>query len=145
MTVQRDPCPGCGRLVAYARRVRRSPSDRARVAHKCPHGRPCIAWASVGGLWWRGSWRHWQACSDCAEAARKADDTQPGALDCWQCGTPLPFDPGPFGYYCPSGGAVYVRGVHCAKCGEESAFGITVGADDRERVTRIALPQGAPS
>lgn len=123
----RDPCPGCGRLIAKQGRD----SDAPRFEHRCPHGHRCIAWRRY---WERGGWEHWRACPECCAAARVAGGTTPTPLDCRHCSTPLPFDPEPFVRSCPPPphGAVLVMGVRCSKCGAAYAFRI-VG----ERVTRL--------
>ena len=77
---ERDPCPGCGRLIAYATRVNREPSDTARVHHLCPHKRPCVAFLSAGGIWTPGDAKHAERCVYCAKAAQdaaKASDQPP--------------------------------------------------------------------
>ena len=134
----RDPCPGCGRLIA--RRGRES--DAPRFEHRCPHGRPCIAWRRHGGSWERGGWEHWSACPECCEAARAADSTKPGGLDCRECGTPLPFNLAPFKGLCPPppNGSILISGVTCAKCGAECSYRI-----EGERVTRYVGKPVSPS
>jgi hypothetical protein len=139
----RTPCLGCGRVIASRERGETGPSA-SRFEHRCPHGRPCIGWRRESGSWERGGFEHWQACAECCEAARLADGTKPGGLDCRACGTPLPFDPSPFVPLCPPPprGSILVSGVTCAKCGVACSYRI-----EGERVTRYAEKAGdaAPS
>lgn len=120
----RDPCPGCGRLIAYARRVGRERWDQRRVDHRCAHGTRCIGHQSHQLTWSRGDWRHWRACRACAEAARIADGAAPTDFDCWRCQTPLAFEPDSYVDLCPPQGSVTVTGVTCPHCGAESAYRI---------------------
>lgn len=75
MASERDPCPGCGRLIAYRTKKDRQAWDTSRLSHKCPHGRRCIGSMSVGVNWQPGDAYHRERCTYCAAAAREAAAT----------------------------------------------------------------------
>jgi len=68
-----DPCTACGRTVAARMKVQRlHGGGKAKVAHKCPHGLPCIAGLRLAGResWNPGGVAHSHRCPDCAQTAR---------------------------------------------------------------------------
>jgi len=78
MAAERDPCPGCGRLMAYRTKKDRNSWDTVRLSHKCPHGRRCLAGTmSVGVNWQPGDAYHASVCPACAAAARAGVLTLP--------------------------------------------------------------------
>ena len=48
---KKRPCHCCGKLAAMRFKVNREHGGgKARVAHKCPHGKPCVAGDPLNGL-----------------------------------------------------------------------------------------------
>ena len=125
----RDPCPGCGRLIAYSLR-----GKRKRWEHRCSHGRPCIGHRAEGIAWRRGDWRHFEACAQCCDAARV--DMPRTIYDCRACNAPLPFDE--HLYPRPPVGAVTLAVVRCMRCSEPTVYCLTP-----TRVERVAAPLAA--
>jgi hypothetical protein len=78
----RDPCPGCGRLMAYRTKKDRAAWDTVRVSHKCPHGRRCVAGTmSVGVNWQPGDALHASRCPLCTDAVRARVTMAPMSTD----------------------------------------------------------------
>lgn len=66
------PCPGCGRVVAYALRVQYGigldgrGGGKGRKPHKCPHGLACVF-----GNRTHGHGFNWPTCQKCMIERRK--------------------------------------------------------------------------
>jgi hypothetical protein len=71
------PCPGCGRIVAYARPEQYGVGfdgrggGKGRARHNCPHGQPCIFGSRT-----RGHGMNYSTCEACRrEQHSRASET----------------------------------------------------------------------
>ncbi len=66
VTADHTPCFACGRLIS-TRRPWQGRGGKAKVRHKCPHGRWCISGSPLGGQGFnRAPIRGPHSCRDCA-------------------------------------------------------------------------------